>query len=93
MHRQNSQNAKQQQPEIVGIIDQICEILIRNGRQPEVYISKWYDICVHSSSINEIADNAFYGDVRKLAGDYFGEFYWAHSIQHIYIWFNKEKKK
>ena len=52
MHQQDSENVKQQQPEIVGIVNQICEILIRNGRQPEVYISKWYDICVHSSSIS-----------------------------------------
>ena len=91
MHHSEKDN---QQLEIVSIVDQICEMLIRNGRQPEVYINRWYDICVHSSSINEVAENgALYGAVKKLAGDYFGEFYWAHSIQHIYIWFNKEKKR
>lgn len=81
------------EPEVTGIVNRICDILAAHGRLPEVYAGRWYDIQVHSSSIDEVSENPFYQDVRSLAGDYFGEFFWAHSVQHIYIWFDKQPKK
>ena len=82
-----------EQPEIVSIVDRICDILVEHNRHPEVIKTKWYDICFPSSTIEEISENDFYKEIRSLAGDYFGEFFWAHSEQHIYIWFEKIKKE
>ena len=77
--------------EVVDIVEKICEHLIEHGFQPQVVETKWYDIWYRSSSM-DLMTSELYQTIRRIAGDYFGECYWAHSIQHVYIWFQKEKK-
>ena len=77
--------------EVVDVVEKICKHLIEHGFQPQVVETKWYDIWYHSSSM-ELMTHELFQTIRRIAGDYFGECYWAHSIQHVYIWFQKKKK-
>lgn len=81
---------QRERPEVVGIVERICEFLETKGYHPEVFETRWYDICYRASYQSELTDKSIIEPVREIAGDYFGEFYWAHSQQHIYIWFKKE---
>ena len=80
-------------PEVVGIVERICSLIESFGYHPEVTITKWYDICFWAGNRDKIDQTDMFDSVRKIAGDYLGEFYWAHSQQHIFVWFKKKKTK
>jgi hypothetical protein len=79
--------------EVVDIVERICKLVESFGYHPEITATKWYDICFWAGNRDKIDKTNMFDTVREIAGDYFGEFYWAHSEQHIYIWFKKEKKQ